>query len=62
LKKRDLEKKLKKLGATPNLTSKGSKHDKWIGINGYKFTVPRHNEINEKTASEILKQALKKVK
>lgn len=59
MKKRDLEEKLKNLGAKP--TGSGSKHDKWIGVHGYRFTVPRHNEINENTAKSILRQAVQKI-
>ena len=57
MKKTLLVKKLKELGAVK--TSEGSGHEKWQGPKGYKFTVPRHHEINENLAKAILKQAEK---
>ncbi len=54
MKRRELEKKLLKLGW--KLIRHGSKHDIWA--NGeYEIVVPRHVEINEYTAKGILKEA-----
>jgi predicted RNA binding protein YcfA (HicA-like mRNA interferase family) len=54
MKRRELEKKLLKLGW--KLVRHGSKHDIWT--NGeYEVVVPRHVEINEYTAKGILKEA-----
>ena len=54
MKRRELEKKLLKLGW--KLVRHGSKHDIWT--NGkYEIVVPRHVEINEYTAKGILKEA-----
>jgi len=54
VKRRELEKKLQKLGW--KLDRHGGKHDIWT--NGeYEIAVPRHNEINEYTAKAILKEA-----
>jgi len=57
MKKTLLIKKLEALGA--DKLSEGSSHEKWQGAKGYRFTVPRHNEINERLAQTILKQAKK---
>ncbi|MCB1115907.1 MAG: type II toxin-antitoxin system HicA family toxin [Chlamydiia bacterium] len=55
MKKRDLEKKLKKQGWT--LSRHGSNHDVWT--NGViSEPVPRHNEINELLAKKILRKAI----
>ncbi len=54
MKRKDLEKKLKKLGWI--LMRHGRKHDIWIK-DEYEIIVPRHNEINEYTAKLILKEA-----
>jgi mRNA interferase HicA len=54
VKRRELEKKLQKLGW--EFVRHGRKHDIWT--NGeYEIAVPRHNEINEYTAKAILKDA-----
>lgn len=54
MKKRDLEKKLKKLGW--RLHRHGSNHDVWT--NGQvSEPIPRHSEINELLARKILKKA-----
>jgi len=54
MKRKDLEKKLQKLGW--RLYRHGVKHDIWS--NGmYEIAVPRHKEINEITAKTILKVA-----
>ncbi len=54
MKRRQLEKRLKDLGW--NLDRHGRKHDVWT--NGeYEIAVPRHKEINEYTATAILKEA-----
>lgn len=55
MKKRDLEKALKKKGA--RFLEAGSRHDRWESGNGYRFTVPRHQEIPDIMARIILKQA-----
>ncbi len=55
MKRKDLEKRLREKGA--RLLEHGSKHDRWVGRNGYRFTVPRHAEIKEWLAQAILKQA-----
>jgi mRNA interferase HicA len=55
MKKTDLEKILKKLGA--GFLREGGSHEVWISKSGKKFTIPRHREINEVTAKKILKQA-----
>jgi hypothetical protein len=52
MKKRDLERELQRLGFW---RADGSKHDKWTnGI--HTDTVPRHIEINEFTAKQILRR------
>lgn len=54
MKRRDLEKRLKKLGW--KLSRHGRKHDIWT--NGERdIAIPRHNEINDYTANAILKEA-----
>lgn len=54
VKRRELEKKLQKLGW--KLDRRGRRHDIWT--NGeYEIAMPRHNEINEYTAKAILKEA-----
>ena len=56
MKKRDLEKKLKKAGW---VVSSGTKHDKATNQSkpGVRLTIPRHTEINEQTAKGILEDA-----
>jgi mRNA interferase HicA len=54
VKRRELEKKLQRLGWT--FDRHGRKHDIWT--NGeYDIAVPQHSEINEYTAKAILKEA-----
>jgi len=54
VKRRELEKKLQKLGW--RLDRHGRRHDIWT--NGENETaIPRQNEINEYTAKAILKEA-----
>ncbi|MBR1635371.1 MAG: type II toxin-antitoxin system HicA family toxin [Lachnospiraceae bacterium] len=53
MKKRDLVKKLKKAGFV--LEEHGARHDKYRRGNDYE-TIPRHNEINENTARDIIKR------
>lgn len=54
MKRRILLKELKKLGYYKGRN--GASHDIWVnGINHE--AIPRHNEINERTALEILKRA-----
>jgi mRNA interferase HicA len=54
MKRRELEKQLKKLGWS--LCRRGAKHDIWAKGDG-KLSVPRHREISERTAKAILKFA-----
>jgi len=54
MKRKDLEKELKKLGWT--LNRHGRKHDIWTN-DDYEIVVLRHNEINDYTAKAILKLA-----
>ena len=53
MKRRDLIKKLEKAGF--KLTRHGGKHDIYIRENDCE-KVPRHRELNEKTARTILKR------
>lgn len=54
VKKRELEKKLKKLGWW--FEYNGKKHDQWTnGIIGE--SIPRHSEVNENLAKKILRTA-----
>ena len=53
--KRKLIKKLRSKGA--RLIRQGGGHEVWESKNGYRFTVPRHNEIKERLAKTIIKQA-----
>lgn len=55
MKRRDLEKKLKKLGFT--FERNGGDHDIFSSKTGKWISVPRHREINEITAKMILKEA-----
>lgn len=57
MKKTELVRKLKAMGA--NLFREGKGHEVWESKSGYMFTVPRHKEIGEILAREILKQAEK---
>lgn len=54
MKKRDLEKRLSKLGW--ELERHGGKHDYWTNGQLHE-AVPRHNEINEMLAKKIIKTA-----
>ncbi len=57
LKKRDLEKRLRKIGWW--FLRHGANHDTWT--NGRDIEqIPRHSEINENLARKILKNALLK--
>ena len=55
MKKRKLIKELKAKGA--KLIRQGGNHEFWESKNGYRFPVPRHTEIDEYLAKEILIQA-----
>lgn len=52
LKRNDLEKELKALGAT---FEEGGKHQK-VYLNGKQTTIPRHNEIKKGLVKAIRKQ------
>jgi len=54
MKRRELEKRLRKLGW--KLARHGRRHDIWTNGES-ELTVPRHNEVNEYTALAILKEA-----
>lgn len=54
MKKKDLEKKLKEKGFS---LKHGGKHDRWLKKGCITVTVPRHKEINERLAQQILKDA-----
>lgn len=56
MKRRDL---IKKLEAAGWILTSGAKHDmaKNPGKQGIKIPIPRHAEINEITANQILKEA-----
>ena len=54
MKKKDLEKQLKKNGFSLN---HGAKHDRWSKDGHPPIMVPRHSEINERLAQKILKDA-----
>lgn len=59
MKKRDLEKKLRDLAKAADADFHfvgGSRHDKFK-LKGSVILVPRHREINEITAAEIIKAA-----
>ncbi len=55
MKKKKLTKKLKEKEAF--LIRQGGNHEFWESRKGYRFPVPRHTEIDENLAREILKQA-----
>ncbi|MCP4118983.1 MAG: type II toxin-antitoxin system HicA family toxin [Desulfobacteraceae bacterium] len=57
MKKKKLIKTLKEKGAF--LIRQGGNHEFWESKNGYRFPIPRHAEIDEQLAKEILKQAEK---
>ena len=54
MKKKDLEKQLKKNGFSLN---HGAKHDRWSKDGHPPIMVPRHSEINERLAQKILKDS-----
>lgn len=53
--KRKLIQELKAKGA--HLIRQGGGHEVWESESGYRFTVPQHNEIKERLAKAIIKQA-----
>jgi len=55
MKRHQLIKELKNRGA--RMIRQGGNHEFWESEKGYRFPIPRHNEINERLAKEILKQA-----
>ncbi len=55
MKKKKLLKILKELGAEK--IREGGNHEFWQSRGGYRFSVPRHGEINEYTAQSILQDA-----
>lgn len=55
MKRRDLIKKLKAAGYGP--VREGGKHSIYKAEGKPPVQVPRHNELNEKTANQILKAA-----
>ncbi|MEE3480518.1 MAG: type II toxin-antitoxin system HicA family toxin [Lachnospiraceae bacterium] len=55
MKHRDLIKRIEAAGGT--LQRAGSRHDIYIMPDGKSIPVPRHREIKETTAAEILKDA-----
>jgi len=56
MKRRELERRLIALGWT--LQRHGGKHDVWVSADGaFKEYVPRHSEINERSAWVILTRA-----
>ena len=55
MKKKDLERRLRAKGA--RFLGQGTRHEKWVSAKGYHFPVPRHTEIKEETARDILEQA-----
>ncbi len=57
MKKKKLIKTLKDLGAKK--IREGGNHEFWQSKNGYRFSIPRHSEINEYTAKGILQDAEK---
>ena len=56
MKKKDLEKVLRRLGC--KFEREGKNHEIW-SIMDYKFPVPRHREIREGTARAIVNQVKK---
>jgi predicted RNA binding protein YcfA (HicA-like mRNA interferase family) len=57
VKKQHLIRELKARGA--RLIRQGGSHEFWESRKGYRFPVPRHNEIDERLAKEIIRQAEK---
>lgn len=55
MKRRDLEKELKKFGFV--FMDNGGNHDLFMNEQGVKISVPRHREIDEFTAKGIIKEA-----
>lgn len=63
MKKRDLEKELKRIANEAGFELEfvgGTKHDKFR-INGSMVLVPRHKEINEITTQKIIKDLQKAI-
>jgi len=58
MKKRDLEKALRRIGWT--FLRHGKRHDIWTD-GDREEAIPRHNEINEKLAREILRRAERRI-
>jgi mRNA interferase HicA len=56
MKKKDLEKRLKALGWY--FSHHGGEHDAWTN-GSRKLFIPRHNEVKELTAKQIIKDASK---
>ncbi len=54
MKRREIEKRLRKLGGS--LHRRGSNHDIWE-VNGQLIPVPRHNEVKEFTGQGIIADA-----
>jgi len=64
MKKRDLERTIHGLArkrGTTFVRVGGTRHDKYL-LNGRVIMIPRHNEIGEMLAKEILKQCEKALK
>lgn len=55
MKERELKKRLKAKGAF--FFRNGGSHDIWLSRFGKRIPVPRHKDVNEDLAREILKQA-----
>lgn len=59
MKKRDLERRLRIMAASKGesvrLLKQGAKHEKWTCA-GHIFMMPRHREIAERTALNIIKE------
>lgn len=62
MKKKALEKEIRKLakryGTKAGIDRQGGSHEIWVCA-GFKFSMPRHREINERTAQTILKDLTK---
>ena len=59
MKKKDLEKTLRKLGC--KFEREGGNHEIW-SKGAYKIPIPRHREIREGTARAIINQVKKMIK
>jgi len=57
MKRKDLERELRTLGW--RIVRHGGRHDIWAS-GKYEIAVPRHDEVNERTAKVILKKAQEK--